>query len=66
MRSNPVQHKVFVHADGALAEFMCHVHVIGLTMARARELIDIHRTHLPDECTVHLESAYLLTTEDGL
>ncbi|MFF0488050.1 hypothetical protein ACWDSJ_36240 [Nocardia sp. NPDC003482] len=55
-----LQRKVFVHADGALPEFMCQVHLLKLTRDRAEELRFIHRTHRPDECIVHLEAAYLL------
>ncbi|WP_245720850.1 hypothetical protein [Nocardia pseudovaccinii] len=47
-------------ADGKLAEFMCQVSLMELTVERARELRQIHRFHHPDECIVHLEAAYLL------
>ncbi|NQE67981.1 hypothetical protein [Nocardia gamkensis] len=47
-----------------LAEFMCRVHLLDLTRERARELRHIHRLHHPDECIVHLESAYLLLIEE--
>lgn len=53
----------FVYADGMLAEVMCQVHLLGLTVERARELRDIHREHRPDECVVHLEAACLLLGE---
>lgn len=59
-----MEHRVFVHADGTLAEFMCQVHMMELTADRARQLIDIHRRHPPDECIVHLEAAYLLLIEE--
>lgn len=58
--SNPRQHRTFVQADGKLAEFMCQVSLMELTVERARELRYIHRFHHPDECVVHLEAAYLL------
>ncbi|WP_245672506.1 hypothetical protein [Nocardia anaemiae] len=48
-----------------LAEFMCQVQLLDLTVERARELLYIHRRHHPDECIVHLEAAYLLLIEDG-
>ncbi len=48
-----------------LAEFMCQVHLLELTVERAQELRYIHRLHRPDECIVHLESAYLLLIEEG-
>ncbi|WP_281918300.1 hypothetical protein [Nocardia sputorum] len=62
---DPLHHRTFVQADGMLAEFMCRVHLLELTVERARELQHIHRLHNPDECIVHLESAYLLLIEDG-
>ncbi|MBF6171320.1 hypothetical protein [Nocardia blacklockiae] len=60
---DPLQHRTFVHADGMLAEHMCQVSLMGLTVARARELRRIHSSHHPDECFVHLEAAYLLMVE---
>lgn len=60
MPSHPGQHRTFVQADGKLAEFMCQVSLIELTVERARELRYIHRLHHPDECIVHVEAAYLL------
>lgn len=63
--SDPMGQRAFVHADGKLAEFMCQVHLLGLTPARARELRTIHGAHCPDECIVHLEAAYLLLIEDS-
>ncbi|WP_245553100.1 hypothetical protein [Nocardia veterana] len=60
-----LRQKAFVHADGFLAEFLCRVHLLELSAARARELRAIHRSHHPDECTVHLETAYLLLISDG-
>ncbi|MGW4090225.1 hypothetical protein [Nocardia sp. NPDC004750] len=57
-------HRVFVQADGMLAEFMCQVHLLDLTLERARELRYIHRLHRPDECIVHLEASCLLLIED--
>ncbi|WP_281198539.1 hypothetical protein [Nocardia vermiculata] len=38
--------------------------MMELTADRARQLIDIHRRHPPDECIVHLEAAYLLLIEE--
>ncbi|OBA68224.1 hypothetical protein A5780_08725 [Nocardia sp. 852002-20019_SCH5090214] len=64
MAAEPLPHRTFVHADGKLSEFMCQVHLLELTPERAEELRYIHRTHHPDECVVHLESAYLLMIED--
>ncbi len=61
----PLNHRTFVPADGKLAEVMCQVHLIELTLDRARELLFIHRHHHPDECIVHLEAAYLLLVEDA-
>ncbi|MGW5553656.1 hypothetical protein ACWESP_25780 [Nocardia beijingensis] len=61
----PMPHNTFVQADGKLAEFMCQVHLMDLTPARAWELRHIHRLHHPDECIVHLEAAYLLLSDEG-
>ncbi|MGW4325476.1 hypothetical protein ACWEKR_06245 [Nocardia sp. NPDC004573] len=61
----PLNHKTFVQADGAPAEFMCRVQLLALTVQRAGKLLYIHRHHHPDECIVHLEVAYLLLVEDG-
>lgn len=61
----PLNHRTFIQADGILAEFICQAHLIELTVERALELLDIHRHHHPDECIVHLESAYLLLVEDS-
>lgn len=65
MMLNPRQHRTFVQADGKLAEFMCQVYLIELTVERARELMHIHRFHHPDECVVHLEAALLLALCEG-
>jgi hypothetical protein len=65
MASPDPLHRTFVQADGMLAEFMCQVHLLELTVERAHELRYIHRLHRPDECTVHLESAHLLLIEEG-
>lgn len=62
--TGPSQRRTFVHADGVLAEFLCQAHLIELTVERARALRDIHRYHHPDECVVHLETAYLLLIEN--
>ncbi|MCX4097395.1 hypothetical protein [Nocardia sp. alder85J] len=64
MASDPLPDRTFVHADGKLAEFMCQVSLLELTVERARVLRHIHRFHHPDECRVHLEAAYLLLVED--
>ncbi|MBF6465716.1 hypothetical protein IU427_11095 [Nocardia beijingensis] len=63
--SNHPQHRTFVQAEGMLAEFMCQVHLLELTLERARELRHIHRLHHPDECIVHLEAACLMLIEDN-
>ena len=60
----PLGHRTFVHADGRLAEYICQVHLMELTIERARELRHIHRFHNPDECIVHLEAAYLLLLDE--
>ncbi|MGS2807666.1 MULTISPECIES: hypothetical protein [Nocardia] len=60
---NPRGDSTFVQADGMLAEVMCQVHLLELTVERARRLRYIHREHHPDECVVHLEAAYLLLIE---
>lgn len=62
--ADPFSHMTFVHAEGALAEYMCQVHLMELTPERARQLLEIHRYHHPDDCVVHAESAYLLVCED--
>lgn len=64
-RPEPMPERTFVQADGKLAEFMCQVHLMELTLDRAEELRYIHRQHHPDECIVHLEAAYLLLMMDG-
>ncbi|MGY1947344.1 hypothetical protein [Nocardia asiatica] len=63
MTTNPGGSTTFVQADGVLAEVMCQVCLLGLTVERARQLLDIHCEHHPDECLVHLEAAYLLMIE---
>ncbi|WP_231390383.1 hypothetical protein [Nocardia sp. CNY236] len=60
----PVERRVFVQADGRLAELMCEVHLLELTVGRARELRYLHREHPPDECIVHLQTAYRLLIAD--
>ncbi len=62
--ADPFSHMTFVHADGVLAEYMCQVHLMELTPERARQLLEIHRYHHPDDCIVHAEAAYLLVCED--
>ncbi|MGN2635058.1 hypothetical protein ACTD5D_02445 [Nocardia takedensis] len=61
----PLRHRTFVQAEGMLAEFMCQVHLMELSVGRAEQLRHIHRFHHPDECVVHMEAAYFLLTEDG-
>jgi hypothetical protein len=63
--SNPGGDCTFVQADGVLAEVMCQVRLLELTVERARQLLYIHCEHHPDECMVHLEAAYLLLIEDA-
>ncbi|MEV0772757.1 hypothetical protein [Nocardia salmonicida] len=60
----PLQGYTFVHADGILAEVMCQVRLLELTMERARELREIHGGHQPDECPVHLAAAFLIMEID--
>ena len=60
----PVPDRTFVYADSPLAEVWCHASLMELTVPRARELLEIHQHHHPDECVVHLEAAYLLLVED--
>lgn len=65
--SDPYNSTAFVQADGVLAEHLCRVRLLDLTVGRARELRYIHRYHHPDECLVHLAAAYfLLLGEDEL
>lgn len=64
-RPEPTPERTFVQADGKLAEFMCQVHLMELTLDRAEELRHIHRHHHPDDCIVHLEAAYLLLMTGG-
>lgn len=66
MPPDALRHSTFVQADGKLAEVMCQVYLLELTVERARELRWIHREHPPDECIVHLEAAALLLDEDYL
>ncbi|WP_327100301.1 hypothetical protein OIE68_16925 [Nocardia vinacea] len=63
----PLEQKVFVEADGKLAERWCHAHLMDLTVRRAVELRFIHRHHRPDDCLVHLQVAvFVLEAEaDG-
>ncbi|MBH0781331.1 hypothetical protein [Nocardia bovistercoris] len=56
---------LLVHADSRLAEHLCGVQVMGLTEPRARELIDFHSEHQPDDCQVHLASLELLHLRPG-
>lgn len=62
--ANPLNHRTFVQAEGVLAEYMCQVHLMELTVERAHQLLEIHRYHHPDDCVVHAEAAYLLVCED--
>ncbi|MBF6238696.1 hypothetical protein IU474_16730 [Nocardia otitidiscaviarum] len=50
--STPALSNMFVSADGVLAEFLCHVGLLGLTEPRAVVLHALHRDHRPDECSV--------------
>ncbi|TLF77549.1 hypothetical protein FEK34_14595 [Nocardia cyriacigeorgica] len=58
-----MHHRTYVQADGRLAEHMCRVHLLDLTRERARELLELHRDHRPDDCMVHLAAAALLFTD---
>ncbi|MCX4098037.1 hypothetical protein [Nocardia sp. alder85J] len=60
---DPLRHRTFVYAQSILAEVLCHANLLELTSERAEELRFIHQCHRPDECTVHLEAAYLLLIE---
>ncbi|MFI6958511.1 hypothetical protein ACIBJI_34210 [Nocardia sp. NPDC050408] len=62
--TNSFSHRTFVQAEGVLAEYMCQVHLMELTPKRARQLLEIHRYHHPDDCVVHAEAAYLLLSEN--
>lgn len=53
-------HTVFVQADGLLAEYLCSVELLGLTLERAEHLRRIHSGHRPDDCLVHLAAAVFL------
>ncbi|MBF6172100.1 hypothetical protein [Nocardia blacklockiae] len=54
----------FVHADSPLAEHMCQVRLLELSVGRAFELRFAHRSHRPDECSVHLAVAAFLLEQD--
>ncbi|MEU4318280.1 hypothetical protein AB0F85_14285 [Nocardia fluminea] len=60
--SNPDPHaqNMFVAAEGHLAEHMCQVQLLGLTLPRALELRALHSRHRPDDCRVHLQVAVWL------
>lgn len=49
-----------VHGNSRLAEHLCGLHLTDLTEGRARELIDIHGDHRPDDCQIHLAALALL------
>jgi len=54
---------IFVSADGALAEMLCNVELLGpLSVGRARQLIDIHGDHTDDCLVAH--AARALDDED--
>ncbi|WP_433600375.1 hypothetical protein ACQPXH_00435 [Nocardia sp. CA-135953] len=64
--TDPLQQRVFVAADGQLAERMCRVYLMNLTVERAKQLRQIHREHRPDDCLVHLAVAvFLLEADDS-
>lgn len=48
----PTSSHMFVHADGPLAEFLCHVELLGLTPTRAEILHALHDDHPHDACLV--------------
>nr|WP_040753882.1 hypothetical protein [Nocardia transvalensis] len=60
MTPDPLHGSTFVQADSHLAEHMCQVRLLELTMGRAFELRIAHRNHPPDECLVHLAVAVFL------
>ncbi|WP_405132959.1 hypothetical protein [Nocardia sp. NBC_01388] len=39
---------MFVHADGELAEYLCHAEPLGMTAQRAQQLHDLHAGHSAD------------------
>ncbi|WP_040787239.1 hypothetical protein [Nocardia pneumoniae] len=55
---------LFVHADRPLAEHLCRIRLIGLTVECARQLRWLHRHHPPDDCLVHLAAPHLLADLD--
>jgi hypothetical protein len=53
MNEVSVHRAMFVSADSRFAECLCHVELLGpLTMVRARQLLQAHRDHPPDDCLV--------------
>ncbi|GAB2694815.1 hypothetical protein [Nocardia thraciensis] len=60
-----MESNLFVHADGVLAEWLCHARVIGLTPQRAEHLLRIHGDDPPGDCPVHLAALQLLTEPYG-
>lgn len=52
---------MFVAADGHLAEYLCHVELLDLTIERAAQLRVLHDHHAPDTCRV-LAAALLCST----
>ena len=57
---DPRDGTAFVQADGVLAEHLCQVRLLDLTVGRAHELRFLHRFHRPDDCLVHLAAAVFL------
>ncbi|MEV6325921.1 hypothetical protein AB0M45_32860 [Nocardia sp. NPDC051787] len=51
---------LLVHADGPLAEHLCRVRLINLTVEHAHQLCWLHRHHPPDDYLVHLAPLHLL------
>lgn len=41
----PPRSGMFVHADGELAEYLCHAEPLGMTAQRAQQLHDLHDGH---------------------
>ncbi|NNH71026.1 hypothetical protein HLB23_14325 [Nocardia uniformis] len=50
--SEPAHTNMFIAADSELAEVLCHVELLALTVHRAKQLHRIHRDHPHDDCRV--------------
>ncbi len=50
--SAPALPHMFVHADGELAEYLCHVELLGLTRSRAEVLHALHHGCRREDCLV--------------